>query len=370
MREEVRVAERVLQILQDGAFTSTYKQAVLVGLLDLCLELTRREGVPPSSVTTRQLAEKVVELFWPQTRPWGDASTVLSQSAGTRSGAGGARIVRYVNEVRTGLETRRGTTVTVDRARLEDPAACERLVRQVEWALIEMPLPKLQRVGGESTRWLYEISWDDGRDAPRKGEVSAYQKGRPSSFDNVIRFRPGVAEAFQLMHGILRPFILQHWAAKVATLNRLPEGRLQEFLFGADRTGLTHLTGPLLDLQHGDCFYCGRGVRKEPEVDHFIPWARHPDNGIHTLVVAHRACNGSKLDHLAAARHVEHWRERSGTCGEALEQISEELHGESSQERILGVARAIYLHLPAESRLWVSRGEFASVNRAELGRLL
>jgi hypothetical protein len=31
-------AERVLTLLDDGSFTATYKHAVLLGLIDLCME--------------------------------------------------------------------------------------------------------------------------------------------------------------------------------------------------------------------------------------------------------------------------------------------------------------------------------------------
>ena len=47
----------------------------------------------------------------------------------------------------------------------------------------------------------------------------------------------------------------------------------------------------------------GKGV----EIDHFVPWARYPDNGIDNLVVAHRRCNHDKRDFLAAFGHVEKW---------------------------------------------------------------
>ena len=37
------------------------------------------------------------------------------------------------------------------------PDAYERAVRDIEWTLIRYPLPKLQRVGGQDTGWLYAI---------------------------------------------------------------------------------------------------------------------------------------------------------------------------------------------------------------------
>ncbi len=36
----IRLAERLLAILDRGRFTATYKYAVLLGLIDLCVEKT------------------------------------------------------------------------------------------------------------------------------------------------------------------------------------------------------------------------------------------------------------------------------------------------------------------------------------------
>ena len=68
---------------------------------------------------------------------------------------------------------------------------------------------------------------------------------------------------------------------------------------------------PLSELQGHRCFYCGDALASKYEIDHFIPWARHADNGIHNLVAADMKCNGRKRDYLAAAGHVERWRRRA-----------------------------------------------------------
>lgn len=60
---------KLLELLQYGGFTSTYKYAVLLGLLDLCVEFNTR-GDAPTVVTTNQLAHKVIEIYWPQTWPF------------------------------------------------------------------------------------------------------------------------------------------------------------------------------------------------------------------------------------------------------------------------------------------------------------
>src|SRR5437870_3987786 len=70
-----------------------------------------------------------------------------------------------------------------------------------------------------------------------------------------------------------------------------------------------------IELQEGRCFYCAARLASRagqtPDVDHFIPWSRYPDDGLENLVVAHARCNAQKRDFLAAAAHVRHWRART-----------------------------------------------------------
>jgi len=350
--DPIRVAERVLLLLETGAFTSTYKQAVLVALLDLCLERRHQQERAPESVTTRQLAEKVLELYWPQIRPWGEGGAPLDQSNNGKSGRGGAKIIRLVHAFRQAVQSD-SRAPSLYAARLAEPERTQALVQEIEWILIKMPLPKLQRVGGEDTHWLYRIAWNDGARCPTQAEIRKYQQGERTSFDNLIRFQPGVAESLAKLHGILRPFILQHWSAKVAALNHLDEGQLSNFLFGVERAALTKLREPLRDLQEGDCFYCHTKLSAQgAELDHFIPWSRHPDNGLHNLVLAHSRCNNSKRDFLASERHLQSWRRRSMEKQRLLTQIASHHAWDLGEERIIGVARSIYLGLPTDARLW------------------
>jgi hypothetical protein len=66
-RGVIGFAEKMLGLLDEGRFTATYKYAVLLGLMDLCIENTTASGAPPSVVTTDQLAGKVLETYWPHT---------------------------------------------------------------------------------------------------------------------------------------------------------------------------------------------------------------------------------------------------------------------------------------------------------------
>ena len=68
-------AQRLLQLLDEGRFVATYKFAVLLGLLDVLLETVDHDGQAPTTISTRRLAARVVEIYWPQpatsTPTWG-----------------------------------------------------------------------------------------------------------------------------------------------------------------------------------------------------------------------------------------------------------------------------------------------------------
>jgi hypothetical protein len=185
----------------------------------------------------------------------------------------------------------------------------------------------------------------------------------------------GVADNLVRLSGLLRPLIQRAWAGMVAGMNRdaTDEARLQEFLFGAQRISLEPVRQDLRDLQNNRCFYCERRIDGQVEVDHFIPWARHPDNGIENLVVADQRCNGNKRDFLAASEHVDGWTQRFAAPGsstrEQLAEIARRAGFDRHPERTLNVARTIYSRLPNDVRLWLRAREFVPF-AAQRARLL
>jgi hypothetical protein len=87
----------------------------------------------------------------------------------------------------------------------------------------------------------------------------------------------------------------------------------------------------------------------------------------HNLVVTHGPCNGEKRDHLVAAEHVERWAERQAA---ELGAVATATRWPREPERTLGVARSIYLRLPASARLWQLEDRFVPVEGARLRRAL
>ena len=308
---------------------------------------------PPVAVTTRELAEKVLELYWPHTAAFDGKGgmTVLRQNTG-----GQAEILSAIGKFREHHAA--DPSEPLSRARHRAPDQYERLVRTVEWKLIEMPLPRLQVLGNKESRFLYRLGWDT---SVRRRDTEA------TSFDNRICFQPGVGAHLIRLAGLLRPLIQRGWSAMVAQLNpaATDEARLQEFLFGAVRISLDPVRADLRELQNNRCFYCDGRLEGGIDVDHFVPWARYPDNGIENLVVAHRTCNGDKSDFLAAGGHVRRWSDRfaaseQGIASE-LAEIATRAGWDRHPQRTINVARAIYRSLPSDVQLWLRKKEFVAV---------
>ncbi len=362
----ITFAENVLQLLDRGGFVATYKYAVLLGLIDLCLEGTTKTGEPPDTVTTRQLAEKVLELYWPQTRLFektNATSDILLQNKGHQ-----AKIVTAILEFKNRLNFPESN---IFRARNEKYEAFGLLLDEIEWKLIEMPLPRVQNLGGRNLAVLYYIAWDETIER-RKRMVTDYQRGRPSDFDNRITLLPGVGHYLVQLNGLLRPLIHREWIRMVAKINKLEISRLETFLFGMDRISTTRLRNGLVDLQDHRCFYCDDLLTRKVDIDHFIPWARYPDNGLDNLVVAHSVCNHKKRDFLASSGHVGKWLERMapGVGNDAaLNDLAKNQRWERHKERTLGVARGIYLRLPRDTMLWAAGGHFEPLQPEELTTL-
>jgi hypothetical protein len=344
---EVRFLEKLQRLLAEGDFTATYKFAVLIGLAELSVE----ESLPGDRpFPTRQLTERVVALYWPQVRPVPQEGRVrvLRQNTGQP-----ARIVSLVARLRDEGEK----ATFLDEVRHARPGAYEETVRDVKWRLVEMPLPRLQRFPSGPDDFLYRIGWtvhDVGR---LEREVRRYQRGEPSAFDNRIQMLPGVISTLGRLHGLVRQLVEARWISMVRELNGEmfdDPVDLYEHLFGPQRAALGRLQVRLREIQEGCCFYCASRPRNAA-VDHFLPWARFPDDRIENLVLSCPGCNSSKSDHLAAVAHVENWLRRfTGPRYRDLTAISEQLRWPRGGQRTLAVAKHAYGRQPETAPLWIA----------------
>ncbi|MEZ4458997.1 MAG: HNH endonuclease domain-containing protein [bacterium] len=355
----IEFATQLVDLLDRASTTSTYKYAVLLGMLDCCQARVERDGSVPSVLTTRELARRVLEIYWVQARPFAVTGGVPQQNSG-----GQAKIISRIESFR-----QHGATSTFFAER-NNPLEFQRLLNDVEWSLIQMPLPRLQLVVGTESRFIYDIAWDT---SVRKGAdgVAAYQKqfldcDKPSgTFDNRILLRPGVGENLVRLGPLLRPLIQRQWSQTVAGFSGLRDGALDEFLFGIDRQALSRVVEPLMAAQEGVCFYCEKKLGKLREVDHFIPWSRSPNDGLHNLVLADQDCNGSKSNHLAEVRHLRKWRERNDPdhpMGRRFDHESEGLVWLRNPDESVSIARSLYLSVPRSMPLWRRKSVFVEAD--------
>jgi hypothetical protein len=345
-------AEKLLSLLDTGRYTATYKFATLTALIDVCTESVDDAGRTPPTISAKAVGSKVLELLWQHSLPYraGDDGWIFLRHSTQRND-----LVEIITSTRRGLGLVNAGT-TLDQARRHNDKAIAALERRVITTVIRMPLPKLQRFGGGTVaedRFIYDYGWPD--------EVSE-SRIWAAGFDDSLLLRPGVGSWLVRLGAVLRPIIQQRWAAFVADRSRdvVESAMLDEFLFGASRIGLQRVRTPLLEIQSGRCFYCDKlSPVASTEVDHFIPWVRHPDNGLDNLVAAHRRCNNSKRDALPAADHLERWLRREG-----LDQLRPSWP--SDRRRTIGAARATYLWLPERTRLWRSVDDYTPADPIEL----
>jgi 5-methylcytosine-specific restriction endonuclease McrA len=293
----------------------------------------------------------VARLYWRQIEPFEPKRMVLRQI-----NDGPAVILREMQGFREGV----GRSLTWYEALKQQ--RFKAVLREVEWVLVKMPLPKLQRFGKQEECFLYEIGWTD--------DVSK-RHFRSQDFDNRVRFIGHAARHLMWLSGLLRPLVMERWTREVARINGLAESELQRFLFDCDRSAHGRLHGPLVELQERTCFYCERRlIGQKVQVDHFIPWSRHPDDGLDNLVAADERCNNNKRDFLPGHAHVERWATRFRDRTKQLQSIAEAVAWPRHPPHTLSLVRSTLLGARSDLRLWRARDDFEPVDHARLRELL
>jgi hypothetical protein len=221
-------------------------------------------------------------------------------------------------------------------------AGWQPLVRAVAQQISRMPLFKLQTLRSSGKLiFLYEEKLSDG----------------------AIDLLPGVMFCLRRFSGFIRLLAHQGWLAEI---RRIPKNAylvgdatsLEEFLFGSERIPLGRVREVLEPIQEGKCFYCGDRLGSAPHVDQFIPFALHPGNLAHNLVLAHGACNGDKSDLLADIPHLEHWAMRNRRYGDELSGRMAERAIVGDLQSAIGIARWAYGRAEqAGALLWVRSRE-------------
>jgi 5-methylcytosine-specific restriction endonuclease McrA len=339
MTEPLALGEKLLSLLEESARTTTYKPALLLALIDRAQEYSDQETIPVAA-----LAERVVELYWPQTLAYPTTGNVLRQS---QTSTGRATIVQAILAFRD----QHAAAARVLPPAIRQERGWQQLVTRVEETLAELPIPRLQR---PYEPFLYSFDWGW---AERGGwSVRAYRAS-----ERVIRLYPHVGDALTALGPLLRPFITRWWTDKAAQLNPDVEAarsvlEFEDFLFGRDRVALQRIAEGLLDLQHDSCFYCHTNIGRSREIDHFIPWTYSGDDGLDNLVAACHRCNNSKRATLPGPDHLAQLLTRNQTWNTDLAALAIERRWPRDQPRSHRIARAAYLRSPDERLLWIRLG--------------
>ena len=289
----IRFLRQLQRLLDEGDFTATYKFALLRALADLAVDLgpDRAGGL---TLSVGQLAEKFIEYYWRQARPYRDE--VLRQNTD-----GQAAVVSAIVEAR-------GQVATLEELR-GDARRWPVLYRKVAANIELYPLRRLQKLPDGVVDFLYP------QPEARPRHV------RPA--DVTIHLRAGVVEALREFHPFILSMVEMAWIRQISSIRANAAqlgatGDLGGFLFGSNRAALGDFAAVLRDLSGPRCFYCESLVRGEGHVDHFIPWSRYPADLGHNFVLTCAGCNGSKRDYLAGTAFLGQWWSRNQELGASL----------------------------------------------------
>jgi hypothetical protein len=335
------LAERLLQVIDEGRRTATYKLALLLAIFD-------RVAIDPDQplIPTRHIAQEVLGRYYPQSRLY------VTSSGGQRDlqqiTMKSSKVLTAVLRLRV-LGDNAGCRTAQDCASVL-PADYAAALSVVEDTFVQYPIPLLQVVNGVVVPFLYEAPWPQGTRL-----TSLRAQGR-----DTIALLAGVGPRLVALGPLVRPLIELHWARDVARWSEinLEDEALHRHLFAAVRVNFPRsMRSDLADLQGGACFYCGARLRSVLDVDHFLAWSRWPNDAIENLVVADR-CNGRKSDHLAASAHLARWAERFAQERGELAGIAQRARWRSDPGRSWGLVHSTYSLLPQGTPLWVLEDRF------------
>jgi len=327
--DQLAFLNHIQRLFEEGEFVATYKYALLVSLTEIAVEKGKDTG-SPIHISIHSIADKFIELYWRQIKPYKSvqtpASDVLIQSAGKQ-----AAISNLVEK----LDRKYASLAEARHSKQWNSA-----IVKVSGIIKTMPLWKLQTLRRQKVIFLYkEELIEDG-----------------------VELLPGVAFCLRQFNGFIMNLARSAWVSHVRSnpLNRGivgDNGDLEAFMFGVDRGSLEAIRGLLTELQNRKCFYCQKNIRDAGAIDHFIPWSRYPRDITQNFVLAHDRCNSDKSDLLAACWHLANWRERNALNRMELAAFSSSTII-SDELTSLNVARWAYFHAyTSKSQVWVGRGD-------------
>lgn len=294
--QQLKFLKQIQQILQLGSFSSSYKFALLISLSRLAIEQGQDTGAA-LELSYLDIAEKFVELYWNQSLPYtlnqseqSDSSMILNQNNGVQ-----AAIVNRVIAAR-----KKYTTIPTLR---RDDKAWKTLLSQVAKTVKIMPVQYLQNIQGESHEFLYHLD----------------------QCSHKLLLLPKMMFCLRQFSEIIEELCQKKWIDYILLnknnlliSNGLPN--LAVFMFETSRDQLSKAMPILVELQQGQCFYCGQWVTpKQRTVDHFIPWSMYSYDTGHNFVMADARCNSKKSNMLASPFYLAQWQARNHLHDQVLQ---------------------------------------------------
>ncbi|PKH58029.1 endonuclease [Shewanella sp. Choline-02u-19] len=337
------------RLLVEGDFAATYKFALLHALADICIErplqgefsANQQQVQLDGVIAIDELVEKFIDLYWQHSLPYSGKNNnqfILLQNAGLQSA-----LINSLADFRN-----RGVTSLAELKKHEDWC---KLMSKTRRTFKDGPLWRLQLLAGKEVCFYY----------PHQKSI------------DYIELNPGVAFCFRRFYDLVISLSRTHWTQKVSnfpTNIQLFGGQsdVSNFLFGKERNALIKVRPVLHQIQQGNCFYCKKPLKEAGEVDHFIPWARYPNDLGHNFVLAHRVCNNAKRDHLAAQQHKDRWFEQNIICNDKTitSALGQYFICESQRSEAIA-AWAYQSAIQSHSLLWLSGREFEAISDTKGG---
>lgn len=328
----------IQRLLVEGKFTATYKYALLHALADICIESPLMDDphhklqIPLSSIV-----EKFIAIYWQHAMPFNSTEQynngLLKQSSDRP-----AKIITELNRCHN-LNIK-----NINKLKQSDDWSA--IYKDTLRVIKEGPLWRLQVLANKEECVLYE-----------------HKKGVP-----YITLNRGIAYCFRRFYELVTQISRNAWINKIQSIPANQklignQAQLDPFLFGINRQVITKAKPILVEIQHGNCFYCQKPLNSKTEVDHFIPFSKYANDLGHNFVAAHSVCNNSKRDHLASLEHRDKWHEQNIIQHHQL--IDEELspYFNCDRQRSEAVTSWAYqVAIKNRSQFWLQKGRFEDVN--------
>lgn len=334
------LGHRVVEILETGRRTATYKLATLMALVDHCIEHLPEGRDDTLEVPIRELAEQVMDLYWYQV-------LCFDRHLQLRQPTGGATIVAAVLDFRAASGVGQSRT-TLDVAKSRNLDAYRAALDTITITLAEQPLRRLQRIRSVADPFLYDDSFLDEHMSAKKLAVHG----------GAITLKAGVAHGLARLSGLLKPALQSMWVSDVRRINVLDDEVLdiEGHLFGRARVDLTPVQTPFKQAFGPYCFYCEAELKPGNPVDHVLPWSSVGLDGLQNLVLACMPCNSDKSNKIPALQHVDKALEDTDRANK-LDRIETEIRWPTQRKRVRDAARGLYQTEPPGLPTWLRRGQ-------------